>query len=86
MDQEQELPLFCYFMNCSLLPMLTAYSNVNCVLKNWDNCPHGAFIEIYVRKSLKKITFLRKKPGNKNFGKKSQFSEVLGQNVTGKKF
>ena len=27
-----------------------------------------------------------KKPGNKNFGKKkSQFAEVLGQNVTGNK-
>ena len=27
-----------------------------------------------------------KKPRNKKFGKKSQFSEVLGQNVTRKKF
>ena len=26
-----------------------------------------------------------KKPGNKNFVKKSQISEVLGQNVTGNK-
>jgi len=27
----------------------------------------------------------KKRPGNKNFGKKSKFSEVLGQNVTGNK-
>ena len=26
-----------------------------------------------------------KKPGNKNFGKKSEFSQVLGKNVTGNK-
>jgi len=26
-----------------------------------------------------------KKPGNKNFGKKSAFSQVLGKNVTGNK-
>ena len=32
-----------------------------------------------------KKKFLGKKPGNKNFGKKSEFSEVLGKNVTGNK-
>ena len=26
--------------------------------------------------------FLEKKPGNKNFGKKSEFYQVLGKNVT----
>ena len=29
--------------------------------------------------------FLKKKPGNKNFGKKSEFSQVLRKNVTGNK-
>ena len=33
---------------------------------------------IYLRKGLGK----KKKPGNKNIDKKSQFSEVLEQNVT----
>ena len=32
-----------------------------------------------------KKQFLKKKPGNKNLGKKSKFPEVLGQNVTGNK-
>ena len=40
---------------------------------------------IYVRKSQEKI-FWKIKHGNKSFVKKSQFSEVLEQNVTGKKF
>jgi len=35
----------------------------------------------YVRKSREK-KFLEKKPGNKNFGKKSEFYQVLGKNVT----
>jgi len=29
--------------------------------------------------------FLEKKPGNKNFGKMSEFSQVLGKNITGNK-
>ena len=39
---------------------------------------------IYVRKSREK-KFLEKKPGNKNFAKKSEFSQVLGKNVIGNK-
>jgi len=39
---------------------------------------------IYVRKSREK-KFLKKKPGNKYFGKKSEFYQVLGKNVTGNK-
>ena len=41
-------------------------------------------VEIYVRKSREKKC-LEKKPGNKNFGKKSEFSQVLEKNVTGNK-
>jgi len=44
----------------------------------------SSFIGIYVRKSREK-KFLEKKPGNKNFGKKSEFSQVLGKNVIGNK-
>ena len=36
-----------------------------------------------MKESHRKKGFLRKKPGNKNVGKKSQFYEVLGQHVTG---
>ena len=41
-------------------------------------------LRIYVRKSQEK-KFLERKPGNKNFEKKSEFSQVLGKNVTGNK-
>ena len=41
-------------------------------------------VRIYVRKSKGKKDS-EKKPGNKNFGKVSKFSKVLGQNVTGNK-
>jgi len=41
-------------------------------------------VRIYIRKSQEKNLW-KKKPGNRNVGTKSQFSEVLGQNVTGNK-
>ena len=41
-------------------------------------------IYIYVRKSREK-KFLGKKTWKKNFGKKSEFSQVLGKNITGNK-
>ena len=37
-----------------------------------------------LRKSREK-SFWKKKPRNKNFGKKSEFYQVLGKNVTGNK-
>jgi len=37
------------------------------------------------KKVLGKKSFWNKKPGNKNFGKKSEFSQVLGKNVSGNK-
>ena len=49
------------------------------VRKSWENT---AF-RIYVRKSQEK-KFL-KKPRNNNFGLKSEFSQLLGKNVTGNK-
>jgi len=39
----------------------------------------------FMQESHRKKKFLEKIPGNKNFGKNSQFSEVLGQNDTGNK-
>ena len=39
---------------------------------------------IYVRKSREK-KFLEQKSGHKNFGKKSEFYQVLGKNFTGNK-
>ena len=46
---------------------------------------HYIILEIYESKkeSHREKQFLDKKPGIKNFGKNSQFSEILGQNVTG---
>ena len=48
---------------------------------------HYIILEIYESKkeSHREKQFLDKKPGIKNFGKNSQFSEILGQNVTGNK-
>ena len=45
---------------------------------------YSTLVRIYIRKSQEKNLW-KKKPGNRNVGTKSQFSEVLGQNVTGNK-
>ena len=48
-----------------------------------------SLLEVYTENLCKKDPgkkFLEKKPGNKNSGKKSEFYQVLGKNVTGNKF
>jgi len=50
--------------------------------------PKACTVGIYSTNLCKKVLgkkCLEKKPGNKNFGKKSEYSQVLGKNVTGNK-
>ena len=69
-----------------ILKPMTLYKSVQSVhtIRINSQCPIFCTI-INVCKKAPGKKFLEKKPGNKNFGKKSEFSQVLGKNVTGNK-